>query len=110
MKRLYETGTATEKQLDDASAAAERSAAALSGGMKKKLALACTLVHTPELILLDEPTTGVDPVSRGEFWNILGGILKQGVTVLMTTPYMDEAERCDRVGLVSEDRQTEETV
>ncbi len=77
---------------------------ALSGGMKKKLALACTLIHTPELILLDEPSTGVDPVSRGEFWNILSGILEQGVTILMTTPYLDEAERCDRVGLMHRGR------
>jgi ABC-2 type transport system ATP-binding protein len=77
-----------------------RLAQALSGGMKKKLALACTLIHTPELILLDEPSTGVDPVSRGEFWNILSGILEQGVTVLMTTPYLDEAERCHRIGLM----------
>ncbi len=78
----------------------KRLAQALSGGMKKKLALACTLIHTPELILLDEPSTGVDPVSRGEFWNILSGILEQGVTILMTTPYLDEAERCHRIGLM----------
>lgn len=73
---------------------------ALSGGMKKKLALACTLIHTPELIFLDEPSTGVDPVSRGEFWSILSRILSQGVTIVMTTPYLDEAERCHRVGLM----------
>jgi ABC-2 type transport system ATP-binding protein len=72
----------------------------LSGGMKKKLALACTLVHTPDLILLDEPSTGVDPVSRGEFWNILSDVMGQGVTVFLTTPYLDEAERCDRVTLM----------
>ena len=77
-----------------------RLAAALSGGMKKKLALACTLIHTPDLIFLDEPSTGVDPVSRGEFWNILSGILEQGVSIFMTTPYLDEAERCTRVGLM----------
>lgn len=77
---------------------------ALSGGMKKKLALACTLIHTPELILLDEPSTGVDPVSRGEFWNILSDILGRGVTILMSTPYLDEAERCDRVGLMHRGR------
>ena len=77
-----------------------RLAQALSGGMKKKLALACTLIHRPELILLDEPSTGVDPVSRGEFWNILSGILAQGVTIVMTTPYLDEAERCGRIGLM----------
>lgn len=77
-----------------------RFAEALSGGMKKKLALACALIHTPDLLLLDEPSTGVDPVSRGEFWNILSGILAQGITVIMTTPYLDEAERCHRVGLM----------
>ena len=82
----------------------KRLAQALSGGMKKKLALACTLIHTPDLILLDEPSTGVDPVSRGEFWNILSGILEQGVTILMTTPYLDEAERCHRIGLMHKGR------
>ena len=81
-----------------------RLAQALSGGMKKKLALACTLIHTPDLILLDEPSTGVDPVSRGEFWNILSGILERGVTILMTTPYLDEAERCHRIGLMHKGR------
>jgi ABC-2 type transport system ATP-binding protein len=78
----------------------DRLAAALSGGMKKKLALACTLVHTPGLLLLDEPSTGVDPVSRGEFWSILSDVLEQGVTILMTTPYLDEAERCHRISLM----------
>ena len=77
-----------------------RLAQALSGGMKKKLALACALSHTPELLLLDEPSTGVDPVSRGEFWGILKGLLDQGITIVMTTPYLDEAERCDRVGMM----------
>ena len=81
-----------------------RLAGALSGGMKKKLALACTLIHMPQLIFLDEPSTGVDPVSRGEFWSILSGILAQGVTVLMTTPYLDEAERCHRVALLHRGR------
>ncbi len=81
-----------------------RLAQALSGGMKKKLALASTLVHTPELIFLDEPSTGVDPVSRGEFWNILSGILEQGVTIVMTTPYLDEAERCHRISLMHRGR------
>jgi ABC-2 type transport system ATP-binding protein len=81
-----------------------RLAQALSGGMKKKLALACTLIHTPDLIFLDEPSTGVDPVSRGEFWNILSGILEQGVTIVMTTPYLDEAERCHRIGLMHRGR------
>jgi len=76
----------------------------LSGGMKKKLALACTLIHTPEVIFLDEPSTGVDPVSRGEFWNILSGILDRGVTIFMTSPYLDEAERCHRVALMHRGR------
>lgn len=77
-----------------------RLAEALSGGMKKKLALACTLIHTPEIIFLDEPSTGVDPVARGELWSILSSILDQGITVFMTTPYLDEAERCRRISLM----------
>lgn len=81
-----------------------RRADQLSGGMKQKLALACTLVHEPELILLDEPTTGVDPVSRREFWKLLSEFLSHGITILMSTPYLDEAERCSRVALLHEGR------
>ena len=79
-----------------------RRAAHLSGGMQKKLALACTLIHSPEIIFLDEPTTGVDPVSRREFWDILTELHLQGVTLFVSTPYMDEAERCSRVALMFE--------
>jgi ABC-2 type transport system ATP-binding protein len=81
-----------------------RRADRLSGGMKQKLALACTLVHEPQLILLDEPTTGVDPVSRREFWKLLSEALGDGITILMSTPYLDEAERCTRIALVHEGR------
>jgi len=77
-----------------------RRADRLSGGMKQKLALACTLVHEPEVLLLDEPTTGVDPVSRREFWKLLSEFLTGGLTIVMTTPYLDEAERCARVALL----------
>ena len=80
----------------------ERRAAHLSGGMQKKLALACTLIHQPEVIFLDEPTTGVDPVSRREFWDILTELHLDGVTLFVSTPYMDEAERCSRVALMFE--------
>lgn len=78
----------------------KRRAGKLSGGMKRKLALSCTLIHNPKVLFLDEPTTGVDPVSRREFWNILGEVKQNGTTIIVSTPYMDEAERCDRVGLL----------
>jgi ABC-2 type transport system ATP-binding protein len=77
-----------------------RRSGALSGGMKQKLALSCALIHTPEILVLDEPTTGVDPVSRHEFWEILRTIQRQGTTILVSTAYLDEADRCDRVALV----------
>lgn len=78
----------------------QRRAAALSGGMKQKLALCCALVHRPELLLLDEPTTGVDAVSRREFWDLLARIKGKALTIVVSTPYMDEANRCDRVALI----------
>ncbi len=78
----------------------DRLAGRLSGGMKQKLALMCTLLHRPEILFLDEPTNGVDPVSRRDFWTILYQLLKEGITILMTTAYLDEAERCNRVGLM----------
>ena len=80
----------------------KRRADKLSGGMQKKLALACCLIHEPEILLLDEPTTGVDPISRREFWHILGELHLQGTTIIVSTPYMDEADRCSRVGLMFE--------
>lgn len=82
----------------------DRLADRLSGGMKQKLALACTLIHRPELLILDEPTTGVDPVSRRDFWLLLSRLQLGGLTIVMTTPYLDEAERCRRVGLIHRGR------
>ncbi|MDR1675947.1 MAG: ABC transporter ATP-binding protein [Tannerella sp.] len=81
-----------------------RRAGKLSGGMKQKLALSCALIHRPSVLLLDEPTTGVDPVSRREFWEILGRLKSEGITILVSTPYMDEATRCDRIALMREGR------
>jgi ABC-2 type transport system ATP-binding protein len=81
-----------------------RRAGKLSGGMKQKLALCCALIHKPEVLLLDEPTTGVDAVSRKEFWDMLQSLKKQGITILVSTPYMDEASLCDRVALVQSGR------
>jgi ABC-type multidrug transport system ATPase subunit len=80
----------------------ERQARQLSGRMKQKLALCCALIHKPKILFLDEPTTGVDPVSRREFWNLLNDIKKQDIAVLVSTPYMDEANRCDRIALMKE--------
>ncbi len=81
-----------------------RRAGNLSGGMKQKLGLACALIHTPRLLLLDEPTNGVDPVSRRDFWRILYQLLREGVTIVVATAYLDEAERCNRVGLIHQGR------
>ena len=80
----------------------DRRAGALSGGMKQKLALCCALIHRPSLVLLDEPTTGVDPVSRKEFWTILRSLKQEGITILVSTPYMDEALQCERIALMQE--------
>ena len=81
---------------------ARRKAGNLSGGMKQKLALCCALIHKPSALLLDEPTTGVDPVSRQEFWDMLDTLRGYGITILVSTPYMDEANRCDRIALMRE--------
>jgi ABC-type multidrug transport system ATPase subunit len=81
-----------------------RKAGALSGGMKQKLALCCALVHRPDILLLDEPTTGVDAVSRREFWDLLGEFRAEGLTIVVSTPYMDEAARCDRIALIQRGR------
>jgi ABC-2 type transport system ATP-binding protein len=82
----------------------DRLAQNLSGGMKQKLGLACALVHTPEILFLDEPTNGVDPVSRRDFWRILYDLLREGVTIFVSTAYLDEAERCHRIGLMHQGR------
>ena len=82
----------------------DRRAGALSGGMKQKLALCCALVHRPEILFLDEPTTGVDAVSRREFWDLLDRLKATGLTIVVSTPYMDEANRCDRVALIQRGR------
>ncbi len=82
----------------------DRDAGKLSGGMKQKLSLMCALLHRPEVLFLDEPTNGVDPVSRRDFWTILYQLVKEGMTVVVTTAYLDEAERCNRVGLMHQGR------
>lgn len=82
----------------------DRLAQYLSGGMKQKLGLSCALIHSPEVLLLDEPTMGVDPVSRRDFWHILYDLLKEGVTIFVSTAYLDEAERCNRVGFIHQGR------
>lgn len=81
-----------------------RKAGALSGGMKQKLALSCALIHRPEILLLDEPTTGVDAVSRSEFWDILASLRQKGITILVSTSYMDEATRCGRIAMINKGR------
>lgn len=78
----------------------DRMAGKLSGGMKQKLALSCALIHRPEILLLDEPTTGVDAVSRSEFWDMLGTLREKGITILVSTSYMDEADRCERIAII----------
>jgi ABC-2 type transport system ATP-binding protein len=104
-------GTTIEKQYDQIAPIYKqlepfrtRRAGALSGGMKQKLALCCALVHRPDILILDEPTTGVDAVSRREFWDLLGTLRASGLTIVVSTPYMDEADRCDRVALVQRGR------
>ena len=82
----------------------KRKAGKLSGGMKQKLALSCALIHRPAVLFLDEPTTGVDAVSRSEFWDMLHGLREYGISILVSTPYMDEAKKCDRIALINEGR------
>jgi ABC-2 type transport system ATP-binding protein len=101
IERGYERIAPIYSQLEPFS---NRRAGALSGGMKQKLALSCALVHQPRILLLDEPTTGVDAVSRREFWDLLDGLKTAGLTIAVSTPYMDEADRCDRVALIQRGR------
>lgn len=99
VKQNYELIRGIYEQLEPFS---KRLAGKLSGGMKQKLALCCALIHRPSILFLDEPTTGVDAVSRKEFWEMLGRLKNQGITIVVSTPYMDEAARCDRVALMQE--------
>jgi ABC-2 type transport system ATP-binding protein len=103
INEVYDYGERREELLDFTRLARfrKRLADQLSGGMKQKLALACTLIHKPKIIFLDEPTTGVDPVSRRDFWKILSSLLEENITIVMSTPYLDEAERCTRVALMN---------
>jgi ABC-2 type transport system ATP-binding protein len=103
INEVYDYGGRREELLDFTRLAPfrKRLADQLSGGMKQKLALACTLIHKPKIIFLDEPTTGVDPVSRRDFWKILSSLLDENITIVMSTPYLDEAERCTRVALMN---------
>ena len=102
--RGYEASRDRLLEMTQLAAFRARRADRLSGGMKQKLALACTLVHEPKVLILDEPTTGVDPVSRREFWKLLSEFLSRGLTIVMSTPYLDEAERCTRVALLHDGR------
>jgi ABC-2 type transport system ATP-binding protein len=99
-QREYEARLAQLLSFSRLAPFATRRAGKLSGGMKQKLALCCTLIHTPKVLILDEPTTGVDPVSRIEFWEILAQLSREGVTIFVSTPYMDEALRCHRIALI----------
>ncbi len=97
---LYQDLTVAENLNFFATPFKNRRAGKLSGGMKQKLALSCALIHKPEVLFLDEPTTGVDPVSRKEFWEMLKRLQQKGITILVSTPYMDEAALCDRIALI----------
>src|SRR5579872_4985012 len=102
--RTRETNAARLLQASGMSEFRSRLAGKLSGGMKQKLGLTCALIHRPRVVLLDEPTTGVDPISRGDLWRILYSLLAEGVTVLIATAYLDEAERCHRLALLHQGR------
>jgi ABC-2 type transport system ATP-binding protein len=99
-KKVWQTRAQTMLEASGMTPFRGRLARQLSGGMKQKLGLTCSLVHTPQILLLDEPTTGVDPISRREFWQILYSLRAEGVTILISTAYLDEAERCDRLALL----------